>query len=128
MNSKRILIAIISASVLAGAMVLPGAAEPVESNRIKQVIVVFKTHFDIGHTDMASRRVETYRTRFMDSALRVVDESRSLPPEQQFVWKVPGWPMPKIQQDWPRLRLRDSHPVRQLRGFSESLCPGFVYP
>jgi alpha-mannosidase len=30
-----------------------------------------------------------------------VDKNRDLPPEQQFVWTVSGWPMHKILQDWP---------------------------
>jgi hypothetical protein len=68
---------------------------------VREIIVVFKTHFDIGYTDMASNVVATYRTRFMDSALEVVDQSRALPSSQQFVWTIPGWPMHKILEDWP---------------------------
>jgi hypothetical protein len=68
---------------------------------VREIIVVFKTHFDIGYTDMASNVVTTYRTKFMDSALKVVDESRALPAAQQFVWTIPGWPLHKILQDWP---------------------------
>jgi len=40
---------------------------------VEQVIVVFKTHFDIGYTDMASNVVQRYRTRSIDQALEVVD-------------------------------------------------------
>ena len=70
-------------------------------SHIKEVIVVFKTHFDIGYTDMASNVVTKYRTTMMDQALKVVDANRDLPPEQQFVWTIPGWPMKKITEDWP---------------------------
>ena len=66
-----------------------------------QVIVVFKTHFDIGYTDMASNVVQRYRTTMIDQALDVVDASRKLPPEQQFVWTIPGWPLHKMLEDWP---------------------------
>jgi hypothetical protein len=72
-----------------------------ETNRLSQIVVVFKTHFDIGYTDMASNIVQRYRTTMMDKALEVVDKNRDLPPEQQFVWTVSGWPMHKILQDWP---------------------------
>jgi hypothetical protein len=68
---------------------------------VKQIIVVFKTHFDIGYTDMASNVVQRYRTTMMDAALKVVDQNRLLPKEQQFVWTVPGWPMNKILEEWP---------------------------
>jgi len=63
---------------------------------VEEVIVVFKTHFDIGYTDFATNVLERYRTTMMDDALRVVEENRSLPPEQQFAWTLPGWPMAKI--------------------------------
>src|ERR1039457_7053187 len=72
-----------------------------ESNRLSQIVVVFKTHFDIGYTDRACNSVQRYRTTMMDKALEVVDKNRDLPPEQQFVWTVSGWPMHKILQDWP---------------------------
>ena len=68
---------------------------------LREIVVVFKTHFDIGYTDMASNIVQRYRTTMMDKALEVVDQNRDLPPEQQFVWTVSGWPMHKILQDWP---------------------------
>jgi len=68
---------------------------------VEQVIIVFKTHFDIGYTDMASNVVQRYRTTMIDDALRVVEQNRSLPPDQQFVWTLPGWPMAKILEDWP---------------------------
>jgi len=68
---------------------------------VDQVIIVFKTHFDIGYTDMASNVVQRYRTSMIDEALKVVDQNRDLPPEQQFAWTLPGWPMAKIAEDWP---------------------------
>jgi len=68
---------------------------------VEQIIVVFKTHFDIGYTDMASNIVTKYRTTMIDQALAVVDQNRDLPPAQQFAWTIPGWPMHKILEDWP---------------------------
>ena len=63
------------------------------------MIVVSKTHFDIGYTDLASRVVDRYRTTMADQALKLVDESRGLPPDQQFSWTLAGWPMAQIL--WP---------------------------
>lgn len=79
------------------------AADSIVTNStgVNQVIVVFKTHFDIGYTDMASNVIQRYRTTMMDAALKVVDQNRLLPREQQFVWTIPGWPMTKILEDWP---------------------------
>lgn len=69
--------------------------------QLHQVVIVFKTHFDIGYTDMASNVVQRYRTTMVDDALKVVEENRSLPAEQQFVWTIPGWPASQILEKWP---------------------------
>ncbi len=71
------------------------AAGPVD-----QLVIVFKTHFDIGYTDMAKDVVLRYRTKMIDQALEVCDRNRDLPPAQQFAWTIPGWPMKKIAEDW----------------------------
>jgi glycosyl hydrolase family 38 len=68
--------------------------------QLEEIVLVFKTHFDIGYTDMAANVVQRYRTSMIDSALDVVDASRDLPEDQQFVWTIPGWPMAKILEDW----------------------------
>ena len=68
---------------------------------VREVIVVFKTHFDIGYTDLARTIVQRYRTTMIDQALDVVDRNRVLPPDRRFVWTLPGWPMAQIAGDWP---------------------------
>jgi hypothetical protein len=71
------------------------------------IIVVFKTHFDIGYTALASEVIDRYRTSMIDDALKVVDQYRDLPVEQQLgldrprdakmtdvpshSWILPGW-------------------------------------
>lgn len=74
---------------------------PPPTPRLEQVVVVFKTHFDIGYTDMASNVVRRYRTTMIEDALQVVEQNRSLPPEQQFAWTLPGWPLSQIMADGP---------------------------
>jgi alpha-mannosidase len=81
-----------------GARVREAGAEKVPG--VEQVIITFKTHFDIGYTDMAAKVVERYRTGMIDQALEVCDRSRDLPRDRQFVWMIPGWPMKKILEDW----------------------------
>jgi len=72
-----------------------------QTAKIEEVVVVFKTHFDIGFTDMASNVVKRYRTEMIDNALRVIDKARGLPADRQFAWTIPGWPMSKMLEDWP---------------------------
>ncbi|MBM3880377.1 MAG: hypothetical protein FJ387_11785 [Verrucomicrobia bacterium] len=81
-----------SASPRAGAADAGGPA-------LKEVVVVFKTHFDIGFTDLARNVVNRYRTTMIDQALEVCDASTQMPPEQRFVWTLAGWPM--AQALWP---------------------------
>lgn len=89
-----------AATLLAGLLLLASAAALFAAD-VRQVIVVFKTHFDIGYTDLATNIVQKYRTTMIDKALEVVDQNRDLPPEQQFVWTLSGWPMHKILENWP---------------------------
>ena len=76
-----------------------GDAKPASGSKVQQVIVVFKTHFDIGYTDLARNVVQRYRTTMIDKALEVCDSTQKLPPENRFVWTLPGWPMTQIL--WP---------------------------
>jgi hypothetical protein len=77
------------------------AKKTVRRAGVEQVVVVFKTHFDIGYTDMAANVVQRYRTKMIDDALKVVEKSREMPPERRFAWTIPGWPLSKIMDDWP---------------------------
>lgn len=75
--------------------VLPALPKP----WIDEVVLVFKTHFDIGYTKLASEVVENYRTGMIDNALAVVDASEKMPEERKFVWTLPGWPTAAILKD-----------------------------
>jgi len=67
---------------------------------VREIILVFKTHFDIGFTDLVANVVKKYRTKMIDAALDVIAENRDQVPGQQFVWTIPGWPMHKMLEDW----------------------------
>jgi len=72
-----------------------------EYAQVTDIIVVCKTHFDIGYTHRVKDLLNYYRTTMIDRALDVVDDSRELPIEQQFAWTSPGWVMQKVLDDWP---------------------------
>lgn len=63
---------------------------------LEEVIVVFKTHFDIGYTDFAESVVRRYGSSMIEGALENLDASMELPPEERFVWTLPGWPMQQV--------------------------------
>lgn len=89
------------AVVVAATLACLRPAAAVAGPGVQEVVVVFKTHFDLGYTDMASNVVQRYRTTMIDDALKVVDRNRDLPAEQQFAWTLSGWPLAQIAGDWP---------------------------
>lgn len=79
--------------------VFPARSEDKKSSdfpQLEEVIVVYKTHFDIGYSDLARNVVHKYRTEMLDHALDNIEKNSNSPKEEQFVWTVPGWPMKQI--------------------------------
>ena len=63
---------------------------------IEEIIFVFKTHFDIGYTNLAERILQKYSVSMMNETLNTLKESESMPEKNRFVWTLPGWPMKEI--------------------------------
>ena len=85
---------IVLASVgLAEVTVKTEQLNPAKPVKVEDVWVVFKTHFDIGYTDLIADVLARYRGPMIDNALAVIEANQSLPPEQRFVWTIPGWPL-----------------------------------
>jgi alpha-mannosidase len=83
------------------------------NTKLEEIIIVYKSHFDIGYTHLASEVVRGYQTTTIDKALDVADKNRNLPSEQQFVWTIPGWPMKKILEDWDGQTVERQNRIRQ---------------
>ena len=81
---------------LASASAAEVATGTAQVKPVDHVWVVFKTHLDIGYTDTIAEVLKRYRVNMMDSALKVVEASRSLPPEQRFAWTLAGWPLTHV--------------------------------
>src|SRR5258708_31910378 len=62
-------------------------------SKVTDVWVVFKTHFDLGFTDLPENVFARYRGEMMDNALSIINENSTLPKDEHFVWTVPGWPL-----------------------------------
>lgn len=63
---------------------------------VQDIIVAFKTHFDIGYTDRAEAILQKYSSSMITGALEVLDRTKALPSGSRFVWTLPGWPMSEI--------------------------------
>jgi len=68
----------------------------IRKSQVREIVVVFKTHFDIGYTDLVPNIIKRYRTTFTDGALKLIAQSRNLPVDEQFAWTIPGWPMEQM--------------------------------
>lgn len=62
-------------------------------SKVTDVWIVFKTHFDLGFTDLPENVFKRYREEMMDKALSVIEKNKTQPKEKQFAWTVPGWPL-----------------------------------
>ncbi len=58
---------------------------------IKTVHVVFKTHLDIGFTDLAVRTIERYHTQFIPQAIEVAKCLRQRGGQERLVWTTGSW-------------------------------------
>jgi hypothetical protein len=63
------------------------------SNRVTDIVVVFKMHVDIGYTNWAEGVLQKYCNEMLEETLKSLDETADLPKEAQFVWTIPGWPL-----------------------------------
>jgi alpha-mannosidase len=84
-----------------GTLISNGLHAAEKYDNLEEVIIVYKSHFDIGYTRLASEVIHGYRTKTIEQALDVVDKNKNLPIDQQFIWTIPGWPMKKILEPWP---------------------------
>ncbi|MDR3145261.1 MAG: DUF5054 domain-containing protein, partial [Treponema sp.] len=57
----------------------------------KLVRVVFKTHLDIGFTDLAARVTENYLRVFIPKAIETAEELRRRGGEERMVWTTGSW-------------------------------------
>ena len=86
-------ILMIGTSVLFVAM---SAAVFAENPALERVIIVYKTHFDIGYTALARDVVHEYRTEMADRVLDAIAVTSQQPEDEQFVWTLSGWPMKQM--------------------------------
>ena len=73
---KRILITILSSLITVAIMSNSSFAAKKKSN-VKEIILVYKSHFDIGYTHLASVTIFNYRTKTIDGALDVADKNKN---------------------------------------------------
>lgn len=62
-----------------------------------KIIVLFKTHLDIGFTDYAKHVVDNYMEKYLPNAVRVARELRD--EEEGFIWTTGSWLIEKYLEE-----------------------------
>lgn len=68
---------------------------------IKKVHVIFKTHLDIGFTDLAANVVDQYMTTFIPQALSLSERMTGDDGRSKFIWTVGSWLIEEYLQNAP---------------------------
>jgi hypothetical protein len=83
---KSILLFICLAAVCAGQLF-----SQTPDSRIKKVHLIFKTHFDIGFTDLSSKVERKYIEEFIPKTLDVNDQLMAEQSADRYVWTTGSW-------------------------------------
>jgi hypothetical protein len=58
---------------------------------VRRVLVMFKTHLDVGFTDTETAVIDAYFRQHIPRAVQTAQELRSRGGHERFVWTVPAW-------------------------------------
>ncbi|HIV02549.1 MAG TPA: glycoside hydrolase, partial [Candidatus Aphodoplasma excrementigallinarum] len=58
---------------------------------VNKVILLFKTHLDVGFTDYVSAVIDDYIHNYIPTAIRLANSLKTSRREERFVWTVGSW-------------------------------------
>lgn len=61
------------------------------NNKIKKVILLFKTHLDVGFTDYSKNVIEHYVNEYIPKSIALAKQLRDSGRDERFVWTVGSW-------------------------------------
>ena len=61
------------------------------NEQIKKVHLIFKTHLDIGYTDLSSLVERRYIEEFIPNTLNIIEQLRAGQAEERYVWTTGSW-------------------------------------
>ncbi len=64
---------------------------------VKKIILVFKTHFDIGFTDLSSKVIENYGNSMLKEVIATCKATEHMG-KLKYVWTMPSWPLKVITE------------------------------
>jgi hypothetical protein len=66
-------------------------AQEQEDLNIRKVHVIFKTHFDLGYTDLSSVVAQRYIDNFIPKAIEVAAQLRAEGGKERYIWTTGAW-------------------------------------
>lgn len=86
------------------------------ANAVTDIVIAFKMHVDIGFTDRASGVLQRYSGPMLEKTLNFIDQTASLPKNEQFVWTIPAWPLQYMLDNCsPQNKLRLEKAIKEHR-------------
>lgn len=86
---KKILILLLAS--LAGNLGLGAAPQQASDPQVEKVLVIFKTHLDIGFTDLSSKVEQRYIDYYIPKAIEVARRLREEGGDERYVWTTGAW-------------------------------------
>lgn len=68
-----------------------------------KIFLVFKTHFDIGFTDLSEKIIDQYAGNMLSQVIETCDGTAGMGP-LKYVWTMPSWPLTVMQRARPEQR------------------------
>jgi alpha-mannosidase len=66
---------------------------------LRRVVVVFKTHFDLGFTDLPDKVMSLYTGQMFDAVRKVMEATAGEPEGLRYNWTLPSWPLKQLLHD-----------------------------
>ena len=66
---------------------------------MRKILLVFKTHLDLGFTDLAENVRQRYLTQFIPQALALARKTRGT--DHRFVWTIGSWLLEEYRRSAP---------------------------
>jgi hypothetical protein len=60
-------------------------------NKVERVHVIFKTHLDVGYTDLTSKVEQRYITEFIPKAIAVGEQLQAEGSKDRYIWTTGSW-------------------------------------
>jgi hypothetical protein len=68
-----------------------------EVSMVEKIILVFKTHFDIGFTNLSSKVIDQYADSMLKDVITTCKATEHMG-KQKYVWTMPSWPLKIITE------------------------------